>query len=155
MDLLRGSDAPAARGCPALPVLQPVDRSHTVFGRGSRVTGRVIMRSLILFVVSGVLVTAQAFAGDATQVEKGKSLFTTQKCTLCHSVAGKGNPKGSLEEIGDKLKADEIRQWLTSPKEMAEKAKATRKPPMQSYAKLAKPDLDALVAYLESLKKKK
>ncbi|HEX2344663.1 MAG TPA: cytochrome c [Vicinamibacterales bacterium] len=113
------------------------------------------MRSLGLLVVSGLLVAAPALAGDAAQVEKGKSLFAAQKCSLCHSVAGKGNPKGPLDEIGSKLKADEIRQWLVSPKEMAEKAKATRKPPMQSYDKLAKADLDALVAYLESLKKKK
>jgi mono/diheme cytochrome c family protein len=113
-----------------------------------------IMRSFCLLVVSGLLIAAPALAGDAAQVEKGKSLFAAQKCSLCHSVAGKGNAKGSLDEIGSKLKADEIRQWLVSPKEMAEKAKATRKPPMQSYEKLAKADLDALVAYLESLKKK-
>jgi mono/diheme cytochrome c family protein len=98
---------------------------------------------------------ARVFAGDAAEVEKGKALFTTQKCTLCHSIAGKGNPKGALDEIGSKLKADEIRQWIVSPKEMADKAKATRKPPMPSYEQMAKADLDALVAYLETLKKKK
>lgn len=113
------------------------------------------MRLLCVLVVCGLCMGARVVADDAAQVEKGKALFTAQKCTLCHSIAGKGNPKGALDEIGSKLKADEIRQWLTSPKEMAEKAKATRKPPMQSYAKLAKADLDALVAYLESLTKKK
>jgi cytochrome c553 len=38
---------------------------------------------------------------------------------------------------------------------MAAKAKATRKPPMTAkYAALPKDDIDALVAYLSSLKKK-
>jgi mono/diheme cytochrome c family protein len=111
------------------------------------------MRPLCLLVVSAACMGAPAFAGDAAQVEKGKVLFTAQKCTLCHSIAGKGNPKGSLDDIGSKLKADEIRKWLVSPTEMAEKAKAPRKPPMKSYEGLAKADLDALVAYLESLKK--
>jgi mono/diheme cytochrome c family protein len=111
------------------------------------------MRLLGLFVVSGLLVAAPAVAGDAAQVEKGKAVFTAQKCSLCHSIAGKGNAKGSLDGVGSKLKAEEIRQWLVSPKEMAEKAKATRKPPMKSYEGLPKADLDALVAYLESLKK--
>jgi hypothetical protein len=47
-----------------------------------------------------------------------------------------------------------MRQWLVSPKEMGEKSKATRKPPMKSFAALPKADIDALVAYLQTLKKK-
>jgi cytochrome c1 len=37
---------------------------------------------------------------------------------------------------------------------MTEKTKATRKPAMKAYPDLAKADLDALVAYMVSLKKK-
>jgi hypothetical protein len=51
------------------------------------------------------------------------------------------------------LKADEIRQWITTPVEMAAKANATRKPAMKSFATLPKDDLDALVAFLASKKK--
>jgi hypothetical protein len=36
--------------------------------------------------------------------------------------------------------------------EMAKKAKEARKPPMKSYPKLPKEDVDALVAYLQTLK---
>jgi mono/diheme cytochrome c family protein len=74
---------------------------------------------------------------------------------LCHSIAGKGNAKGILDDVGSKLKAEEIREWLTDPVGMAAKTKATRKPAMPAkYASLPKDDLDALVAYLSSLKKK-
>jgi hypothetical protein len=53
-----------------------------------------------------------------------------------------------------KLTADEIRQCLVKPAEMTAKTKATRKPPMKAYASLPEEDIAALVAYLESLKKK-
>jgi mono/diheme cytochrome c family protein len=96
---------------------------------------------------------AIAAAQTPAQVEHGQKLFTAQKCSVCHSVAGKGNAKGSLDGIGTKLSADEIRQWIVNAPEMAAKAKADRKPPMKPYAALAKDDLDGLVAYLQSLKK--
>lgn len=93
-----------------------------------------------------------AVAQDAA-VAKGEKLFVDQKCTLCHSVGDKGNKKGPLDGVGSTLTADDIRQWLTKPTEMTAKAKATRKPDMKSYATLSKEDLDALVAYVASLKK--
>jgi mono/diheme cytochrome c family protein len=101
-----------------------------------------------------------AFAGaasaqDAAKIAKGEKVYADQKCSLCHSIAGKGNPKGSLDEIGTKLKAEEIHDWILKPAEMATKAKAERKPAMPAkYAALPKDDLDALVVYLASLKKK-
>ena len=95
---------------------------------------------------------AVAFADDP-KVEKGRELFTAQKCTLCHAIAGKGNAKGSLDDVGAKLTAAEIKQWLTDPAAMAAKTKSERKPPMK--LKPMKPEeVDALVAYLSTLKKK-
>jgi hypothetical protein len=69
-------------------------------------------------------------------------------------VAGKGNAKGALDDVGRRLGADDIRRWLTSPKEMAVKQGAERKPPMKSFATLPTEDLDSLVAYLVTLKGK-
>lgn len=94
-----------------------------------------------------------ASAQTPAQVEKGQQVFVAQKCSICHSVAGKGNAKGVLDGVGAELTADESRQWLTDAPAMAAKTKATRKPVMKSYATLPKEDLDALVAYLQSLKK--
>jgi mono/diheme cytochrome c family protein len=84
--------------------------------------------------------------------KKGQEVFTKQNCALCHSVAGKGNAKGVLDGVGKKWKAAEIREWITNAKEMAVKHNATRKPPMKDFSKLPKADVDALVAYLETLK---
>ena len=83
----------------------------------------------------------------------GEKLFGEQKCALCHSIAGKGNIKGPLDDVGSRLSADEIRAWMTDAKGMTAKTKAPRKPEMRAYA-LSKQDVDRLVAYLSTLKKK-
>jgi mono/diheme cytochrome c family protein len=108
------------------------------------------MRAVMLTVVMCVGVAAAAAAQDAKA--KGQQLFTDQKCTLCHSIGDKGNKKGPLDEVGTKLSSAEIREWLTDAKGMTAKTKATRKPEMKAYS-LPKDDVDALVAYLTSLKK--
>jgi mono/diheme cytochrome c family protein len=95
------------------------------------------------------LVSAQ----DKAQIERGMKIYADQKCSICHAVAGKGNVKGALDDVGGKLNAEEIREWLANPVEMAKKAKAERKPAMKAYTNLSKEDLDALVVYLSSLKK--
>lgn len=106
----------------------------------------------ILFVVFTLAFAGSAAAQDAATLEKGKQVYTAQKCQACHSVGGVGNKKGALDAVGTKLKADEIRQWIVGAPEMTAKTKAERKPVMKAYT-LPKEDLDALVAYLSSLKK--
>jgi len=104
-----------------------------------------------------VLLATTSAAQDSAPVEKGKHVYDTTmpKCKVCHSIASVGNSKGALDGVGSKLKADEIKAWLRTPKEMTEKAKATRKPAMPAYGadKVSDPDLEALTAYLLSLKK--
>jgi mono/diheme cytochrome c family protein len=108
------------------------------------------MRSMVLAMTISLGVVAAVSAQDLKA--KGEQVFTAQKCSLCHSIAGKGNAKGSLDGVGSKLSADEIRSWIVDAKAMTAKTKATRKPEMKAYS-LPKDDVDALVAYLSSLKK--
>jgi mono/diheme cytochrome c family protein len=93
-------------------------------------------------------------ASAQAPVERGQKVFAEQKCSICHSIAAQGNKKGPLDGAASELSADEIRQWIVNAPEMAAKAKAERKPPMKAYGTLAKEDIDGLVAYLQSLKKK-
>ena len=69
------------------------------------------MRSAVITAVLCLGVAAAAAAQDA-KVAKGQQLFADQKCTLCHSVADKGNKKGPLDGVGTKLSADDIRAWI-------------------------------------------
>lgn len=89
-------------------------------------------------------------AQDAAQIARGKTVYDAQRCSLCHSVAGRGNAKGPLDKVGTKLSAEDIRKWIVTPKEM--KSDTNRKPEMRAYPSLPAADLDALVAYMRSLK---
>ena len=108
------------------------------------------MRLLIMASVICLGIAATATAQDAKA--KGEKVYADQKCALCHSIADKGNKKGALDGVGTKLTADELRQWMVDAKGMTAKTKATRKPDMKNYT-LGKEDLDAIVAYMQSLKK--
>lgn len=112
-----------------------------------------MLRMLSFIVAFALLIPTVAAAQNAAAVEQGKKVYASEKCAVCHSVAGVGNKRGALDTVGTKLTADEIRQWIVSAPEMAAKTKAERKPVMKAYANMAKGDLDALVAYLQSLKK--
>jgi mono/diheme cytochrome c family protein len=102
---------------------------------------------------SALGVAAPAWTQDAAQVKKGQQVYAAQKCQTCHSIAGKGKATSPLDGVGGKLSADDIKQWITDPKAAAAKAKSTKKPPMPAkYGGLAAADLDALVAYMQSLK---
>ena len=111
------------------------------------------MKTTVMAVVAmmGIGVAAAAAAQDA-KVAKGEEVYAAQKCGMCHSIGDKGNKKGPLDGVGAKLKPAEIREWMTDAKGMTAKTKATRKPDMKSYA-LPADDLDAIVAYMASLKK--
>ena len=109
------------------------------------------MRATVMALMVGLAIPAAAAAQDA-KVAKGAEVYTAQKCAMCHSIGDKGNKKGPLDGVGAKLKPAELREWMTDAKGMTAKTKATRKPDMKSYA-LPADELDAIVAYMMSLKK--
>src|SRR5688572_26557469 len=102
-------------------------------------------------VASGSL--SPAAAQDAAAVKKGQEIYAAQKCSICHSIAGQGSKTNPLDGVGKKLSAADIRQWIVDPVGMTKKVQSTKKPVMPArWAKLPAADLDALVAYMESLK---
>ena len=116
-------------------------------------------RSRTSYVRAGVLVICGSFAmatvaaaQDAALVKKGAEVFNTQKCAVCHSIGGKGSKANPLDGVGAKLSADDIRAWITDPVAMTKKTNSQKKPPMPKNAKLMPADVDALVAYMQSLK---
>jgi mono/diheme cytochrome c family protein len=126
--------------------------------------GSVVSELRVAVLASGMAIAmASATAKDATasaapastlatMQQTGPQVYEAQKCSLCHSIAGKGNAKGPLDKVGAKYSAADLKLWITSPAEMGKKHNATRKPPMKSFASLAPADVDALVAYLQTLK---
>lgn len=118
---------------------------------------RIVYSSLVFIaaaVISASPVGAQTKAPDSKTIEHGQKIYTAQKCSMCHSIGGKGGKVSALDDVGSRLSLEDIRQWLISPRVMAEKTKSTKKPLMPEYTKLSKEDLNAIVAYMASLKKK-
>ena len=95
--------------------------------------------------------SSPVWAQSPALVERGMKVFANSKCSMCHSIAGKGNPKGALDNITATSKAEHIRQWLQDPEGMRAKTNATRTPAMKP-AKLTPEQIDALVAFLMSVK---
>jgi mono/diheme cytochrome c family protein len=102
-------------------------------------------------VLVGALAASPAHGqGD---VKLGEKVYAEQKCAMCHSIQGKGNAKGPIDDVGSRLSADDLRAWIVDAPGMAAKTKSTRKPVMKAYSALTKEQVDALVAYLQTLKK--
>lgn len=107
-----------------------------------------------VFVVCAVLLAGTAArAQDAAQIKRGQEVYAAQKCQMCHGIAGKGSKMNPLDGVGKKLTAEDIKKWITHPTEMTAQTKSTKKPPMPAkYGSLPAADIDALVAYMQSLK---
>jgi mono/diheme cytochrome c family protein len=111
------------------------------------VTGVLIVLLAVVFALvnaSGVGVTAQS---DESRLKRGAEVYRAQKCQACHSIAGVGNKRYPLDGVGSRLTEEAIRKWIVAPRDMNPKVSK------RAYDKLPKADLDALVAYLASLRK--
>ena len=87
--------------------------------------------------------------GEEELVEKGKQLYTQKKCGLCHTVDGSGGRKGGdLSDVGGKRDAEWLTKYMKDPKSVIPEAK------MPAFRGTDE-ELNALVAYLMSLKKAK
>ncbi len=80
------------------------------------------------------------------KLAKGKAVFDESGCATCHSVGGIGGQIGpSLDAVGNKLTAETMKEILRDPKLLNPN---TVMPPFEG----SEEDLEALVAYLQSLK---
>lgn len=84
-------------------------------------------------------------AEDTALVARGREVFRSVGCTGCHSAEGVGRDRLPLDGVGARLSADTLRAWVVDPRSVAP---SVRKP---AYDDLPKEDVDALVAYMESL----
>jgi len=98
----------------------------------------VIVGSLILF--GGTALFSQGAAAD-----RGREVFAAQKCALCHSIKNSGGDE-ALDGVGARLKPDEFKKRIQSPKDVKAGSK------MKAYPNLPEKDLNDLIDYLLTLK---
>jgi len=113
------------------------------------------MRCLLgVALIAGVVAVVGIFTlvAHAGGVVTGEEVYAAQKCSVCHSVGGKGNKKYPLDGVGSRLSEPDIREWLVNPD--AQQAKRTSRPLMRmpSYRSLPPEDIDALAGYVKALK---
>ena len=102
-----------------------------------------------LLLSAGITLSAQT----DPRVAAGRKVYEREKCAACHQVAGKGNSRFPLDGVGARLTPVQIRRWLTHTAEM--EAALPRLPAIRMSStkyRLSKDDLDALVAYLGTLR---
>ena len=110
----------------------------------------MIRRLFVLSVTAAaVLLAGMAVAQDAEMIEKGKAVFDAAKpdCKACHNE--KKNP---LDKYGAEGTAEDAKAWIRTPKEMFTKTGKKGMMPAYSEKKVSDEDLEALTAYLVSLK---
>ncbi len=94
------------------------------------------------------MVAGSAAAQDAKAVAKGQELAVKNHCAMCHLIAGKGGKIGKpLDGVSERLDAAKIKQILADPlKEFPNEKVKMPKVAWQPG------DIDAVVAYLQTLK---
>lgn len=117
------------------------------------------MRALLLFVhaiLLGLSLTVHAQKPSPTtaeRIERGKHVYAREKCATCHQIERKGNSRFPLDGVGSRLSAEQLRRWITDTAKMEDAL--PRMPAVRMSATkyhLSPADLDALVAYLQTLK---
>ena len=53
--------------------------------------------------LGSLLFGSAASAQDKTAVDHGIKVYAAQKCSVCHSIEGKGKKSGPLDGVGSKL----------------------------------------------------
>ena len=86
------------------------------------------------------------------QIKQGEKVYTAQKCQLCHSIAGKGNKQNPLDGVGKKLSAEESASGLPTGRDGEAGQVHEEAADGRQVRQVAAADLDALVAYMQSLK---
>lgn len=89
--------------------------------------------------------------GDPAVMARGAEVLEREGCLRCHAVAGRGNPRNSLDGVASRRAAAELGQWIT-----AEGAAAAVLPPpvaraKERYRALPPDDIEALIKYLRAL----
>ena len=95
-------------------------------------------------------VSPEAVAPDRERIEAGRHVYQQQTCARCHSIAGAGNPRNSLDGVGARRTPEELRDWILGSGAVQELLPERIFKLKQAY-QFSDDELDALVIYLQSL----
>jgi mono/diheme cytochrome c family protein len=108
----------------------------------------------MLVCAMGAASAGESIAADTSGdvVSAGKRVYAAQHCLRCHAIAGEGNALRKLDDVGSRLDATKLRDWIIGAPAIAEKLSPRALAAKRRYAGLPAADIDALVAYLQTLR---
>jgi mono/diheme cytochrome c family protein len=113
-----------------------------------------MLRGLVTVVLVGAVGgAAAAEQTPSSQIELGRKVYEREKCATCHQIDKKGNSRFPLDGVAKRLAPTQLRMWLTDTRRMEQAL--PRLPAIRMSARkfrLKDVELDALVAYLKTLK---
>jgi cytochrome c5 len=89
---------------------------------------------------------------DVERIKAGRLIYEQQTCSRCHSIAGHGNPRNSLDGVGTRRTALELRDWIIGADVLKGELPEYAFKLKQVYSELPGDDIDALVIYMQSLR---
>lgn len=90
-------------------------------------------------------------SGADPAMAAGRAVYLARGCASCHAIAGQGNPRSALDDVGTRRSPAELREYVTGTGAAAEalsRAVVRRK---AAYREMRETEMAALVAYLSSL----
>lgn len=107
------------------------------------------MMRRMLFVAAAVLALAYAGSAMAQDATAGKTVFDGAKpaCKSCHT-----DTKNPLAKAGAENTPEELKAWVRTPKDMITKKGKKGMMPAYGPDKITDKDLEALVAYMATMK---
>ncbi|MDH5218673.1 MAG: cytochrome c [Gammaproteobacteria bacterium] len=84
-------------------------------------------------------------------IEAGRQVYQQQNCSRCHSIAGEGNPRYPLDNVGAELSTKELRDYITGADHLHNTLPERILKLKQAYRSLPTNELDVLIVYMKSL----
>ncbi len=91
-------------------------------------------------------------ADPVTADHPGRAVYDAQRCAVCHSIAGVGSPRSPLDGVGARRDREELEKWIVGAAELEDALPPSTFRRKQAYQALPQAELDALVAYLATLR---
>jgi mono/diheme cytochrome c family protein len=89
---------------------------------------------------------------ETLNIQLGLKVYTEQRCSSCHSIKGEGNPRSPLDGVGSHLTPEDIKMWILGSGGAAETLSPAVQRRKQRYQSIPAEEMNALVAYLATLK---
>ena len=89
--------------------------------------------------------------GPTSNIVRGRDVYAEQGCASCHAIAGAGNPRNPLDDVGARRTRAELFEWITGTGSAADQLSPAVVRRKERYRTLSQDDMNALMDCLANL----